>query len=104
MSFQRKSRVMLHREIAACWDQGRIAVSKNILPETFLGEVDQVACQLGVKVETRVMDGKCYAMANDGMPLGLQKDSEAGHKYRQINPQYRINQTAWARITEGLGL
>lgn len=84
--FQSKSRLQLHREIAACWEQGRIAVSHNILPETFLGEVDQVACRLGVKVETKVMAGKCYAMANDGMPLGLQKESEAGQTYCRVSP------------------
>lgn len=103
--YQRQSRQQLHREITYCWQQGRIAVSnKNIRPETFLSEADQLATAHGTKIETKIMGGRCYVMANEGLPLGLDPKSPAGETYRRINPQYRINQSAWSRISEGLGL
>jgi len=100
--FQPPGRRQLHAELVHCWEHGRIAVSKNISPETFISEADQIATKLHVKIETKVRDGKCYCMANGGLPLRLHADSEYGRRYMQINPQYRINQVVWNRLDQGL--
>jgi len=100
--FQKQSRLQLDREVVYCWKQGKIAVSKNILPETFLAEVDQIATREGVGVETAIKDGVCYAMANGGLPLGLDPSSEAGQTYCRVSPLYRINMQAWMRLNGGL--
>lgn len=100
--FQKQSRLQLDREVIYCWKQGKIAVSKNILPETFLAEVDQIATCEGVGVETAIKDGVCYAMANNGLPLGLDINSEAGQTYCRVSPLYRINMQAWMRLNRGL--
>jgi hypothetical protein len=104
MSFQPPGRQQLHRELVHAWENGKIAVSKNIQPELFISEADQIATALHVKLETKIVDGRCYAMANEGLPLRLHPESEYGKKYKQINPQYRINQVAWTKLGQGLEL
>jgi len=101
--FQPPARVHLHAQVIRAWKEGLIICSGQYNPELFISEIDQMATKYHVDVEIKRMGGKAYCLANKGIPLSLKSRNGEEH-YRQHSLNYRITQSAWGRIMEGLGL
>lgn len=97
-----QERRQLDSEILFAWQRGRIACGKSIASGLFISECDQLARHHKTDLVTIESGGLAYAMANNGLPLGLDQDSLAGRRYRDVCPQYRINHMAWQKLQQGL--
>lgn len=102
--FQPPGRLHLYATLTRAWKQGLIVCSGEYHPETFISEVDQLAAKHKVNIEIKRLNGKAYVMANEGLPLEIGANHPQRDAHKERNPHYRVNQSVWSRISEGLGL